>query len=318
VEELLGSQQTALEILTNLCSTGEDEQWQNTDSDDEDEIEDVEDMDDEGVENVNAASPQFTEAVTSLKLFSTILEKANPLPENVAEILKSSKKGRKVLKDYESIRIRTFLCLSNLLESLSLDDVGGAEVLFSTWNSLGNILVQSKEEKLLESASSCMRSVTSKLCRSPEGAAVMNLSEKELEAIVQVGQTTQVAEIRMNMVNIIGDIAVMLSANVKETATATIFRVLVGWLVDGGCKDPDVRVVAESLDKLFDAFSEDHTDAIFFPLNLITKLRGILNALKIKMAAQKKELSQDDLGVINMAKLNLQRFIKYKEKRPKI
>ena len=83
-------------------------------------------------------------------------------------------------------------------------------------------------------------------------------------------------------------------------------------------KDPDVRVVAESLDKLFDAFSEDHTDAIFFPLNLITKLRGILNALKIKMAAQKKELSQDDLGVINMAKLNLQRFIKYKEKRPKI
>ena len=27
----MGSQQTALEILTNLCSTGEDEQWQNTD-----------------------------------------------------------------------------------------------------------------------------------------------------------------------------------------------------------------------------------------------------------------------------------------------
>ena len=76
-------------------------------------------------------------------------------------------------------------------------------------------------------------------------------------------------------------------------------------------------MVAESLDKLFDCFSEDHTDAIYFPLGLTPKLRGILNSLKIKMSAQKKNLSAEDLGPVNMAKMNLQRFIKYKEKRQK-
>merc|ERR1719474_619576 len=90
----------------------------------------------------------------------------------------------------------------------------------------------------------------------------MNLTENELEALVQVGQTTQVVEVRMNLVHIIGDITVMLSKSLQETGCADVFKVLVGWLVDGGCKDPDLRVVAESLDKLFDAFSEDDTDCL--------------------------------------------------------
>ena len=83
-------------------------------------------------------------------------------------------------------------------------------------------------------------------------------------------------------------------------------------------QDTDLRVVAEALDKLFDVFSEDDTDAIFFQLNLLQKMRGIANSLKIKMATQKRNLSSESLGIVNMAKLNLQRFIKYKEKRPKI
>ena len=73
--------------------------------------------------------------------------------------------------------------------------------------------------------------------------------------------------------------------------------------------------MSESLDKLFDAFSEDDSDAIFFALDLLPKFRGILHTVKIKMAAQKRDLSADALGPVNMAKLNLQRFIKYKEKR---
>ena len=38
------------------------------------------------------------------------------------------------------------------------------------------------------------------------GKNVMNITQKELEAIVEVGQSTQTSEIRMNIVNIIGDI----------------------------------------------------------------------------------------------------------------
>ena len=92
------------------------------------------------------------------------------------------------------------------------------------------------------------------------------------------------------------------------------------YLVDNNTiliQDSDLRVVTESLDKLFDVFTEDYTDNIFFSLNLIPKLKSIENSFKIKLKMQKGELSPDSVGIINMAKLNLKRFIKYKEKRCK-
>ena len=59
---------------------------------------------------------------------------------------------------------------SNMLTVLSVDDFGGAAALFSTWNSLGTILVQEKNDiQLLDAASSCMRSVTNKICTDKEG-----------------------------------------------------------------------------------------------------------------------------------------------------
>merc|ERR1711872_1164774 len=101
-----------------------------------------------------------------------------------------------------------------------------------------------------------------------------------------VAEHSEIVEVRMNMVNVIGDICVMLSKSLKETATIDVFSLLVGWLVEGGCKDPDLRVVAEALDKLFDAFSEDHTDTVFFQLNFLPKLSGVQNSMRVKMAQQ--------------------------------
>ena len=38
----------------------------------------------------------------------------------------------------------------------------------------------------------------------------MNITQKELEAIVEVGQSIETPEIRMNIVNIIGDIRLVI------------------------------------------------------------------------------------------------------------
>ena len=59
-----------------------------------------------------------------------------------------------------------------MLDVLSVDDFGGAPTLFSTWNGLGTLLVQEKDAQLLEAASSCMRSVTTKLCTDKEGMKI--------------------------------------------------------------------------------------------------------------------------------------------------
>jgi len=323
----LGIQQTALEIVANLCSGSDDsDEWQDDDSNnnEEDDKEFMEQLSSseeavETIDNIQDVNPVLIEALTANNLVNIVLAKANPLPENVKQIFESTSKGRRLLKAYTALRMRSFLCVSNMLEILTVADFGGAANLFATWNSLGTQLVADTDEQLMEATSSCMRSVTAKLCKDKEGKSVMNISEKELEAIVNVGQKTDVPEIRMNIVNMIGDISILLASSLNSGGSADVFKVLIAWLMDGGCKDSDLRVVTESLDKLFDAFSEDYTDQIFFKhLNLLPKFKAVENSFKIKLKMQKHELSADSLGIINMAKLNLKRFIKYKEKRSKL
>ena len=85
--------------------------------------------------------------------------------------------------------------------------------------------------------------------------------------------------------------------------------------MDNAAKDEDLRVVAEALDKLFDVFGEDDSDEIFADLKLLQKLSNILPQMKSRIGQNKKSLGED-LSIVNMAKANLQRFIKYKGKRP--
>ena len=85
--------------------------------------------------------------------------------------------------------------------------------------------------------------------------------------------------------------------------------------METGARDADLKVVAESLDKVFDIFGEDDSDPVFAELRLLPKLAQILPGMKVKMNAQKKGLGES-FAVVAMAKTNLQRFIKYKEKRP--
>jgi len=86
------------------------------------------------------------------------------------------------------------------------------------------------------------------------------------------------------------------------------------WLVESGARDPDLRVLSEALDKVFDIFGEDDTDNVFSTIKLLPKLKQILPSMKVKMSQQKKSLGES-YSMVVMARTNLQRFIKYKEKR---
>ena len=66
----------------------------------------------------------------------------------------------------------------------------------------------------------------------------------------------------------------MLAAKrVGEPGPASVLGILATWLLEVGAKDADLRVVAEALDKTFDAFSEDDTDGVFASQQLLPKLR---------------------------------------------
>ena len=92
------------------------------------------------------------------------------------------------------------------------------------------------------------------------------------------------------------------------------------FLLDAAAKDADVRVVAEALDKIFDMFAEDDTDRLAVETNLVPRLKGMVAGFKAKvgMERRKNRGGAEFDAVVNMAKTNLSRFIKYKEKRPTV
>jgi hypothetical protein len=83
-----------------------------------------------------------------------------------------------------------------------------------------------------------------------------------------------VVSIRINFVHILGDLAQLAAKRVTEPAgPASVLGLLATWLLEVGAKDADLRVVAEALDRTFDAFSEDDTDGVFASQQLLPKLR---------------------------------------------
>merc|ERR1719431_698977 len=311
-KNILKSQVLSLEIIANLTCQEDGE-------DSMEEVSDDEDLDEEantGFEEESSVIPAFIEAVVSRKILEAILLRANDLPANIKELLSSSKEGKIVIKLHKQLVVNSFLCLSNLVDTLTMDQLGGSESLYKTWTGLGIISCQKDAEdcKLVDAATSAMRSATSKLCQDAEGGNLFNLTPEDLDNLVAVFANSE-ASIRTNIVNIVGDLAGLAAKTLSNSRSVETLSILGAWLVDNAAKDENLRVVAEALDKLFDIFAEDDSDEIFASLKLLQKLRSILSPLKSRIGQNKRSLGED-LPIVNMAKANLQRFIKYKEKRP--
>jgi len=319
IKTIIKAQIAALEIIANLACQEDGE-----DSLEEDSEED--DFDDEELKSnpeETSADPVFVEAVISHQTVQTILLRANDLPANVKELLSTSKQGRSLVNLKKQLVIHSFLCLSNLIDSLTLSELGGCENLYQTWTGLGKICCQKEDAEeednlvdlqLVEAASSAMRSSTAKLCGDLSAASFLNLAPSDLDQLLTLYDSPQ-SSIRTNIINIMGDLAGLAAKNLNDATSCQILSIVGVWLVENAAKDEDLRVVAEALDKLFDVFGEDDSDDIFANLKLLQKLRNILPQLKSRIGQNKKSLG-DDLPIVNMAKANLQRFVKYKEKRP--
>ena len=98
------------------------------------------------------------------------------------------------------------------------------------------------------------------------------------------------------------------------------------FLLDSACKDPDLRVVTEALDKTFDLFGEDDgplakaVEKTAASVDLVRRLKAAQTTIKAKMATARKAGAGGDpevLALAAMAKTNLSRFVKYKEKKKK-
>ena len=84
------------------------------------------------------------EALESGRVVQNLIAKANLPPENVCQILRegAGADGKMLLRMLNTLRTRAFLCLNNLVGSLGIDDLGGADRLFQTWTELGKLCLE--------------------------------------------------------------------------------------------------------------------------------------------------------------------------------
>lgn len=298
------SQQTALEILANLCSS-EDENWSETEEEsDENEDEIIE----ENMETDLNTPTVIIEGIKSEKLVEKVLAKAILPQEKCLEILKEKGKkfeGEMVIQMVTTLQVKAFLCLNNLIECLTLEDLGGNEALFEVWKNLAQLsLFCEASNDVIEAATSAMRAATAKF--------KVQVSLEQLSKIAEFGATSSNVNVRVNIVNIMGTIGQNLVNKEVDESQILVAK----FLIEAGSRDAELRVVIEALDKVIDMFSEDFTVKLGKEVNLVARLKGIQPGLKTKMGIfkQKNGAKNETMAMASMVKSNLGRFIKYKEK----
>jgi len=321
------AQQSALEVLTNLCCDDSNyEECSDTD-DDEDNMngeleDDIQETGETPMETgtMNDGMPSvILEAIKAHKLLEKVWNKVLFLPaENVQEILKSPA-GRKndglmVMQMVTTLQTKACLCLNNIVEALTIEDLGGSEELFEVWKKLRDLSMASNDqsEHILEASTSVMRATTQKLAKSQQ---MNQLSPEDLQKLAEIGGNSTNSNVRVNIVHLLGTIGQSCTQNDQVRISIANF------LTEAATRDVELRVVAEALDKIFDMFAEDETDKLCSQVGLIGKLKKLQPGFKAKMSLFKQQRKfqgsnqAETLAMANMVKNNLGRFIKYKEKR---
>jgi len=322
LEDSLKAQITALEILTNLSSSDEECNSEDMDSDREMDDNFVNDMySEEGDIDIGSDHEIFTKCVTKFNILPKLVDRASQLATDAKIVFKESESGQFLLGLHEQLVIDSYLCLSNITEMMTVAQLGGGEAVKTVWLQLAAKLCAKPEgTDLVDAVSSAVRSLTSQVVKPEAGVSLDNVGTEDLEQLVSVYtnyNTEEAANIRTNIVNILGSFGMVAARNITDPACKLVITKLSSWILETVVSDPCLRVSMEGFDRIFDVFSEDDSDSLFAELNLLTKLKHLQPVLKSRIKKERKSLQDEDLAVASTIKLNLQRFVVYKEKRLK-
>uniref|UniRef100_A0A182XHA9 Alpha-carbonic anhydrase domain-containing protein n=1 Tax=Anopheles quadriannulatus TaxID=34691 RepID=A0A182XHA9_ANOQN len=307
VGRLLQAQRIAAEILTNICSSEDDWQSEGNENDDNggSDAESVYDYDtntlNESVENTDKVPVEVLEAIKSLALVEKLWQKAQPVAENVYQILVESEQG--TLKKLDGMRISAMLCLHNLCNNISTEDLGGPAAVYNVWIDLGQQVFQGeRNEKLLEASTSLMRAALEHLRKSPE--LFQQMTENDLQLMLNGVTGCEDVEIRANWLRMLGILGCLLpESHVKA---------IIDFVLNTCANEEDVWVLAEALDSMMDIFADNDWHSIMHELGMIAKCKQLDRIMREKLKRDKRQLG-DRFPAVSTVRTNLSRFCKYLE-----
>ncbi|XP_063822156.1 HEAT repeat-containing protein 3 [Ostrinia nubilalis] len=320
VSQLLDAQQSAVEIVANLCSCEEgDENIDEDDSDSEIE-EEICTNTDEPLLSEDKLPPEVMEAMISLEIFDKVWSRTQLPAQNVMMILQEYEGSQLIYKKLHNVQTRALLCINNMLSTLPIESLGGASRVYKIWVDTGKLVFQQNAENvnLLESSTAVMRASLEKLKVKENGDLngcnlFSDMALTDIEMMLTGIKECQVPEIRANLIRMIGILALLLVNNLNEI-TSNVICTITEFILEQAHKENEVWVLAEAIDTIVDLYSEDETDILAAKVKLVDKLAVLAPILKNK-ARQQKRLPKEYKVLVSTATSNLPRFIKYKKGR---
>lgn len=315
MENLLRSQQIAVEIAANLCCTDDDEIEE---ADSEESISSADEMVcDVDMETENGASlspcclpEEIHQAFVKFNILHHVLNKIEcpELPADNQLLVTDDK----LKKGVHQLRVHALFTLANIISTLDLEAIGGPQCLYDICHGLvklGGLHTGSDLDlEYVEAVSSALRAVVQKIAES-KMTKFSELMSTESMSMFEMMRYCPRHEIRVNAVRILSSIG---SALLSTPEAYKDLKPIGLALVSMASQDKDLHVVAEALDAIFDIFAEDNVNPIMNEIGLLDQLRKVLVALKPQATASREAKRKFKDPVISTAKLNLVRFIQYK------
>lgn len=317
VQMLLNAQQLALEILSNMCCPDDtkDDEWEDCGS--------VDSMDEEVEEEVafdinmspESLSAEMINAIVTVGVPEKVLHKSHFGEASVYEALRANEEGTKLLETVNTVQARALICLNNIVSALDTGLLGGQEVLAQLWTSLFSLTFESKValfvirgEDFLEAASGVLRSVMEKLSSIPEPQCI---TAEHVTTLCRVTADTTCEAIKVKLISILGYIGKMAA---KKDNTQEILKCLGTVFLDIANGQFSLWVICEALDAIFDTFADGPlVNAVADSIGLLVNLQQLVQVLRSRMKNEKRTLGEH-YPVVDAARVNLTRFIKYKMK----
>lgn len=316
MENMLRSQQIAVEIAANLCCSDDDE-YEEIDSEEsvssaDEMVCDVEMETENGASSLSPChlSTEIHEAFVKFNILHHVLNKIE-CPELSADNLLLTTEN-KLMKDVHQLRVHSLFTLANIISALDVEAIGGSQRLYDIWQGLVKLgylhTGGDVDLEYVEAASNALRAVVQKIAES-KTTKFSDLMSTESLSMFETMRHCPRQEIRVNAVRILSSIgSALLSTQDSYQDLKPIGLALVGM----ASQDKDLHVVAEALDAIFDIFAEDDVNCVIHEIDLLNQLREIVLALKPQASSSREVRRKFKDPVISTAKLNLVRFIQYK------
>lgn len=275
IGNLLSAQRIVVEVISNICTNDDDDSKANSIGDDDSDNESIHDYEINGEEQqltANAIPIEIIEIIKSREIVAKIWLRAQPLPENVNQILQDNAKN--LFKRAKSLRVSSIICLQNLCSCMTADDLGGVQAIYDVWLSLGKQIFSAQyDTELVESSTSLMRATLDHLKKSPD--FFKQMTDNDLQLIIEGVAKCETVETRANWLRMLGTLGCLLNENLVRKA--------VDFLLESTYTEQDVWTMSEALDSFMDMFSDNDWNQIVMDLNVVAKSKELEKILKTKV-----------------------------------